>query len=74
MTQKLKSSKFEFDEETTALIDEIMVRSHSDSRVDTIRKALYLLDTASKAQRDGKQIFIRSSSGAEASETEVVVY
>lgn len=58
------TSKFEFDAKTTALIDQLKIDTESSSRSEVLRKALFLLDTAVKAKRDGSTVELVSSDGS----------
>lgn len=68
----MKATSFKFDEKTTRLIDELKESSHASSRTEVIRKALYLLDLATKAQQEKKHLIIRGNDGEP--EKEILMY
>ena len=67
----MKATSFKFDEKTTQLIDDIKNRSHSASRTEVMRKALYLLDLASRQQSENGHLIIRDKDG---NEKEILMY
>lgn len=68
----MKATSFKFDEKTTKLIDRLKQSSHASSRTEVIRKALYLLDLASKAQAEHKHLVIKGEAGEP--EKEILMY
>jgi len=68
----MKATSFKFDEKTTELIDKLKESSHASSRTEVLRKALYLLDLASKAQAENKHLVIRGAEGEP--EKEILMY
>ena len=68
----MKATSFKFDEKTTQLIDNLKESSHATSRTEVLRKALYLLDIASKAQQEDKRLVIKGKEGEP--ETEILMY
>lgn len=68
----MKATSFKFDERTTQLIDELKESSHASSRTEVLRKALYLLDLASKAQADNKRLIIKGEDNEP--EKEILMY
>jgi len=68
----IKATSFKFDPRTTELLDDLKKRSHSSSRTEVIRKALYLLDLASKAQEEHKHLVIKGDHGEV--EKEILLY
>lgn len=68
----MKATSFKFDEKTTVLLDELKKRSHASSRTEVLRKALYLLDLASKAQEQHKKLVIKGEDGEP--EKEILMY
>lgn len=68
----MKATSFKFDEKTTALIDDLKASSHASSRTEVIRKALFLLDLATKAQQEQKKLVIRGDDGEP--EKEILMY
>ncbi|PID44388.1 MAG: hypothetical protein CSB48_02045 [Proteobacteria bacterium] len=68
----MKAASFQFDERTTRLIDDLKESSHASSRTEVLRKALYLLDLASKAQAENKHLVIKGADGEP--EKEILMY
>jgi Arc/MetJ-type ribon-helix-helix transcriptional regulator len=68
----MRATSFKFDENTTRLLDELKESSHASSRTEVIRKALYLLDLASKAQKKNERLVIQSADGQE--KKEILMY
>lgn len=68
----MKATSFKFDDKTTSLLDSLKESSHASSRTEVIRKALYLLDIAAKAQRESKQLVIKGADGE--IEKEILIY
>lgn len=68
----MKATSFKFDENTTQLIDNLKESSHASSRTEVLRKALYLLDLATKAQEDDKRLVIKGAEGEP--EKEILMY
>lgn len=68
----MKATSFKFDEKTTQLIDKLKESSHASSRTEVLRKALYLLDLASKAQQDNKRLVIKGDENEP--EKEILMY
>ena len=68
----MKATSFKFDEKTTQLIDELKENSHASSRTEVLRTALYLLDLATKAQKEHKRLIIKSDNGEP--EKEILMY
>ena len=69
---EMKTTSFRFDEKTTQLIDDLKERSHASSRTEVLRKALYLLDLAAKAQEDKKRLVIKGDE--DETEKEILMY
>ena len=68
----MKATSFKFDEKTTQLIDKLKESSHASSRTEVLRKALYLLDLATKAKEDHKRLVIKGDAGEP--EKEILMY
>ena len=54
---------FQFDEKAIRLIDELKESTHAFSRTQVLRKALYLLDIASKAHEKKGKLIIQDADG-----------
>lgn len=54
-----KKSTFEFDPQTTALLEELQVPFHVRTKADVIRRALKIAGTLAKAEEDGAKIYIK---------------
>lgn len=68
----MKATSFKFDEKTTQLIDSLKESSHASSRTEVLRKALYLLDLATKAQQQHKRLVIKGDDSEP--EKEILMY
>jgi hypothetical protein len=68
----MNPTSFKFDEKTTQLIDRLKESSHASSRTEVIRKALYLLELATKANNSHEKLIIKSEDGK--TEKEIVMY
>ena len=62
-----KKSTFEFDSETTALLDELKIPLHVRSKAEVIRRALKIAGTLVKAEEEGAKIYIKESGDTELS-------
>ena len=56
---KRKKSTFEFDPETTALLDELQGPFHVRTKADVIRRALKIAGTLARAEEEGAKIYIK---------------
>lgn len=68
----MKATSFKFDEHTTQLLDNLKKSSHASSRSEVLRKALYLLDLATKAKAEDKRLVIVGAKGEP--EREILIY
>lgn len=68
----MKATSFKFDEKTTELLDRLKESSHSSSRTEVIRKALYLLELGTKAQKENKRLIIKGDDNEP--EKEILMY
>lgn len=54
-----KRSTFEFDPDTTQLLDDLKGRLHVGTKSDVIRRALKIADVMTKAEADGSKFYIK---------------
>ena len=66
-----KAASFKFNPDSVQLIDTLKESSHSLSRAEVLRKALYLLDLATQAKINGKRLIIKDAKGTQ--ETEILI-
>lgn len=68
----MKATSFKFDDKTMKMLDDLKERTNASSRKEVIRKALYVLDIATRAQMENKRLVVKGA-GIE-HEIEILIY